>query len=149
MNSPILVHFSSLVPKMSMFTLAICCLTISNLPSFMDLTFQVPMQYCSLQHQTLLPSPVNIHNWVLFPVWLHLFIFSGIISLLFSSIILVTYRPGEFIFHCHIFLPFHTVHGVLKAILKWFANPFSNGSLFIRTFHHDPSVLGGLTWHGS
>ena len=24
----------------------------------MDLTFQVPVQYCSLQHQTLLPSPV-------------------------------------------------------------------------------------------
>ena len=75
MNSPIPVHFSSLVPKMSMFTLAICCLTTSNLPSFMDLTFQVPMQYCSLQHQTLLPSPVNIHNWVLFSLWLHLFIF--------------------------------------------------------------------------
>ena len=29
-----------------------------NLPWFMDLTFQVPVQYCSLQHQTLLPSPV-------------------------------------------------------------------------------------------
>ena len=26
-----------------------------------------------------------------------------------------TYRPGEFIFQCPIFLPFHTVHGVLKA----------------------------------
>ena len=25
----------------------------------MDLTFQVPMQYCSLQHRTLLPSPVT------------------------------------------------------------------------------------------
>ena len=25
----------------------------------MDLTFQVPMQYCSLQHHTLLPSPVT------------------------------------------------------------------------------------------
>ena len=25
----------------------------------MDLTFQVPMQYCSFQHQTLLPSPVT------------------------------------------------------------------------------------------
>ena len=25
----------------------------------MDLTFQVPMQYCSLQHQTLLPSQVT------------------------------------------------------------------------------------------
>ena len=42
---------------MSMFTLAISCLTTSNLPWFMDLTFQVPMQYCSLQRQTLLPSP--------------------------------------------------------------------------------------------
>ena len=41
-----------------MFTLVISCLTTSNLPLFMDLTFQVPMQYCSLQHQTLLLSPV-------------------------------------------------------------------------------------------
>ena len=44
---------------MSMFTLAIYCLTTSNLPWFMDLTFQVPMQYCFLQHQTLLPKPVT------------------------------------------------------------------------------------------
>ena len=43
---------------MSVFTLAISCLTTSNLPWFVDLTFQVPMQYCSLQHQTLLLSPV-------------------------------------------------------------------------------------------
>ena len=39
-----------------------------------------------------------------------------------------TYQPGEFIFQCAILLPFHTVHGVLKArILKWFAIPFSSG----------------------
>ena len=44
---------------MSLFTLAICYLITSNLPWFMDLTFQVPMQYCSLQHQTLLLSPVT------------------------------------------------------------------------------------------
>ena len=44
---------------MSMFTLAISCLTTSNLPWFMDLTFQVPMQYCFLQHRTLLLSPVT------------------------------------------------------------------------------------------
>ena len=44
---------------MSMFTLAISCLTSSKLPWFMDLTFQVPMQYCSLQHWTLLLSPVT------------------------------------------------------------------------------------------
>ena len=39
---------------MSTYTLAVSCL-----PWFMDLTFQVPMQYCSLQHRTLLPSPVT------------------------------------------------------------------------------------------
>ena len=44
---------------MPMFTLVISCLTTSNLPWFMDLTFQVPMQYCSLQHWTLLLSPVT------------------------------------------------------------------------------------------
>ena len=43
---------------MSMFTLTVSCLTTSNLPWFMDLTFQVPMEYCSLHHRTLLPSPV-------------------------------------------------------------------------------------------
>ena len=38
-----------------------------------------------------------------------------------------TYRPGEFLFQCPVFLPFHTVHGVLKArILQWFAIPFSS-----------------------
>ena len=59
LNSPISVHFSLLIPRMLTFTLTISCLTTSNLPSFMDLTFQVPMQYCSLQHQTLLLSPVT------------------------------------------------------------------------------------------
>ena len=44
---------------MSVFTLAISCLTTSNSPWFMDLTCQVPVQYCSLQHQTLLLSPVT------------------------------------------------------------------------------------------
>ena len=44
---------------MSMFTLAISCLTTSNLPWFMDLTFQVSLQYCSLQHRTLLLSSVT------------------------------------------------------------------------------------------
>ena len=42
-----------------MFTLAISCQTTSYLPWLMNLTFYVPIQYCSLQHQTLLPSPVT------------------------------------------------------------------------------------------
>ena len=44
---------------MSTFTLVIFCLSTSNLPWFMDLTFQVPMQYCSLHHRTLLLWPVT------------------------------------------------------------------------------------------
>ena len=44
---------------MSVFTLVIPCLTTSTLPWFLNLTYQVPMQYCWLQHQTLLVSPVT------------------------------------------------------------------------------------------
>ena len=44
---------------MSMFTLSISWLNTANLPWFMDLTLLVPVQYCSLQHWTLLPSPVT------------------------------------------------------------------------------------------
>jgi len=43
---------------MSVLTLVISCLTTSNLPWIIDLTIQVPMQYCSLQHRILLLSPV-------------------------------------------------------------------------------------------
>ena len=44
-----------------------------------------------------------------------------------------TYRPGEFLFQYPIILPFHTVHGVLKArILKWFAIPFSKFRLKLK-----------------
>ena len=64
----------------------------------MDLTFQVPMQYCSLQHQTLPSITSYIHNWVLFLLWLHAFILSGVISPWISSSILGTYQLGEFLF---------------------------------------------------
>ena len=88
-------------------------------------------------------------NWVLFLLWLCPFILSGVISPLISTSILGTYWPREFIFQCPIFLPFHTVHGVLKArILKWFAIPFSSGPHSVRPLHHDPAVLGGPTQHG-
>ena len=133
---------------MLMFTLAVFCLPTSKLPWFMDLTFQVPMKYCSLQHQISITS--HIYSWVLFLLCLHLFILSGVISPLFYSSILGTYRPGEFIFQCPIFSPFYTVYAVLKArILKWFAIPFSSGPRFVSSLHHDLSVLGGPAWHGS
>ena len=88
----------------------------------------------------------HIHNWVLFFLWLYPFILSEVISPLISSSILGTYQPGEFIFQCPIFLPFHTFHGVLKSrILKWCALPFSSGSHSVRPLHRDWSILGGTS----
>ena len=109
----------------------------------MDLTVQVLMQYCSLYHQSFLPSPVTSTTGCYF-------CFGSISSFflvlfLHCSLELGTYRPGEFIFQCSIFLPFHTVHGVLKArILKWFPISFSSGPHFARTLHHYLSIFGGM-----
>ena len=108
----------------------------------MDLTFQVPMRYCSLQHQTLLPPPATSTTGCCFCF--------GFISLFFLELLLhwcpVAYwKPtdlGSSSFSVLSFCPFVTVHGVLKAgMLKWFAIPFSSGPHFVRTFHHDLSVL--------
>ena len=99
----------------------------------MDLTFQVPMQYCSLQHQTLFLSPVPSTTG-------HCFCFGSIPSFfldLFLHWSPLAYwaptgrcsnQPGEFLFQYSINFPIPTVHGALKArILKWFAIPFSSG----------------------
>ena len=98
---------------MSMFTLAISCLITSNLPWFMDLTFQVPMQYCSLQHRTLLLLPVTSRTGCsvcfFFALAPSLHSFWSYFSTDFRNI-LGTYWPGEFMFQCPIFFPFHSVH---------------------------------------
>ena len=97
----------------------------SNLPWFMDL-INIPGSYAILFFTASDFTSItrHIHNWVLFLLWLHLFILSGVISPLISSSIWGTYWPGEFIFQCHAILPFHTVHRGLKArIMKWFAIP--------------------------
>ena len=44
----------------------------------------------------------HTQNWALCLLWLRLFILSGVISPLFSSSILGTFRPGEFIILCHV-----------------------------------------------
>ena len=118
----------------------------------MGLNFQVPVQYCSLQHQILLSSPdtfTMVHCFCFGPA---ISFFSGAISsspLLFPRSILDTFRPGGLIFQCHIFSSFYTVHEILRArILGWLDIPFSSRSHFVRTLCYDPSVLGGPTQHG-
>ena len=133
---------------MLMFTLAISCLTTSNLPWSVDLTFLVPMQYCSLQHRILLPSPVTSTTRCCFCFGS---VSSFFLQLFLHSFPVAYWAPtdlGSLSFSALSFLPFHTIHGVLKAkMLKWFAITFSTEPHFVRTLHHDLSVLGGPTWH--
>ena len=85
----------------------------------------------------------HIHNWVLFLLWLCFFILSGVISPLISSSVLGTYRPEEFIFQYPIFLPFLTVHGVLKArILKWVCHSLLQWTTFCQNSPPWPICLG-------
>ena len=108
---------------MLMFTLGISYVTIqftlihgSNIPASYAVLFFIASDFTFTTR--------HIHNWVSVPLWFRLFSISGAISLLFPSSILDTYQPGGFIFQSHIFLPFHTVPGVLKArTLKWLAIP--------------------------
>ena len=83
-----------------------------------------------------------IHNCVLFLLWLHPFILSEVISPLISSSILGTYRPGEFIFQCPIFLPFHTVHGILKANTEVVCHSLLWWTAFCQTSPPRPGRLG-------
>ena len=105
------------------------------------------MQYCSLHHQTLLPSPVTfIIGWCC----CFCSISSFFLELFLHWSPVAYWTPTDLrssTFQCPIFLPFHDIHGVLKARrLKWFAIPFSSGPRFARTLCHDLSILGGL--HG-
>ena len=110
---------------MLMFTLAISCLTTSNLPWFMDLTFQVPVQCCSLLNFTSIMS--HIHNWALFLLWLHLFILFGVISPLFSSSIWTPTDQGSSPFSVISFCLFILFMGfsikntevVFHSLLQW------------------------------
>ena len=108
---------------MSVFTLAISCLTTCNLPWFWTWHSRF---LCNIALYSIGPCFCHQLHWQVGVVllWLHPFVLSGVISPLISSSILGTYRTGELIFQCPIFLPFRTVPGVLKeGILKWFAIP--------------------------
>ena len=97
---------------MSIFTLAIFCLTTSNLPWFINLTFPVSMQYHSLWHQNLLPPPVT-------SIAQHCFHFGSISSFLLelflhSSPVAGTYRPGSSSFTVISFFLFILFMGISK-----------------------------------
>ena len=157
LNTPIPVHFSSMFSKMSMFILAISCLTTADLPWFMDLTGMDLDSYAILfftaSDFTFITR--HIHNWASFPLWPSCFILSGAVSscpLLFPSSMLDPFRPGGTHLSVSYFFVFlYSLWGshLTASILGWFAIPSSSESHFVRTLLYDLSIFGGPTWHGS
>ena len=62
-----------------------------NVPGSYAILFLTALDFTSITS--------HVRSWVLFLLWLSLFTPSGALSPLFSSAILGTYWPGEFIFH--------------------------------------------------
>ena len=81
---------------MSMFTLAISCLTTPNLPWFMDLTSRFLCNVVLYSFQLFFYHQSHPQLGVVFALTQPLL--SGAISPFFSSSILGTYQPGEFTF---------------------------------------------------
>ena len=100
----------------------------------MDLKCQDPMQYCSFQNHTLLPSPVTstirhcFHFGSVSSFFLELFLHSSPVAY---------WAPTDLessAFSVLSFLSSHTVHGFLKARkLKRFAIPSSSRPHFVST----------------
>ena len=114
---------SSLIPKMSVFTLAIACLTKSYLTWFIELTFQIPMQYCSLQHQALLsPTDTSFSSY-------------------FST--LPQYQIGHLpAWVTHLLVLSFCLFILETRTLKWFAIPFPSRTTFCQNAPPWPIHLG-------
>ena len=126
---------------MSMFTVPISCLASSNLPWFIDLTFQVPMQI-ALSALDFISVTSHIHSWTWLLLWLWLIFLSGVIFLLITSSILCTYQPGEFIFQFPIILPFILFMG-------FSSQEYWNDLPFLSPVDHiwsEPSNMICLSW---
>ena len=101
----------------------------------MDLAFQVPIQYCSLQHQTLLTSPTisTTGYWFCFGsaslFFLELFLYSSPVA--YST-------PGEFMFQCHIFLPY-------ILFMRFLSQEYQSGLPFPSPVDHVLSELFTMT----
>ena len=130
------------------FTHAISCLTTSNLPWFMDLPFQVPMQYCSLQHTTLLLSPVTTTTGCCFcfgsapSFFLELFLHWSQVAYWAPTDL------GSSSFSVLSFCLFILFMG-FSRLEYWRGLPFpSPMNHILIDLSHDLTVLGGSTGHG-
>ena len=144
LNLPTPIHFTLVILNRLVFTLAIY-LTTFSLPWFMDLTFQVAMPYCSLQHQVLFSPPdtsINEHHFHFSPA-ASFFLELLVIALLSFSVAYATHSDlrSSSSDVVSFFFNFQTVPCVLAArIPEWFSIPSPSGAPFVRTLHY------GLSW---
>ena len=128
-----------------MFNPGFSCLTMSSLPWFMKLSFQVPMQYCSFQYWALLSPPDTSKPSIISSLAqpLHPSGTIGNLPLLFLRSILDTFQSVGLTLWYHIFLSSHTARGQGRntGVGCLF---FSSGPHIVRTLHYDLFVLGGL-----
>ena len=114
-----------------MFTLAISYLTMSNLPWFMDLTFQDPMQYCFFTSSdfTFIPDrSITEHCFCFGPAA------SFFLDMKITQSCLSLCSPMAY-----------TVHGILQArILEWVAVPFFRVSSQPRDQTQVSHIAGGF-----
>ena len=143
------VHFSSLISKMSMFTLAISCLTTSNLlwhghniPGSYAILFFTASDFTFIKR--------HIHNWALFLLWLSLFIPSGAISLLVSVVYWTPIDLWSSSFSVISFCLFILFMGFWRQEC-WSVLPFPSSvdHVLSELSTMTCSFLGEPTWHGS
>ena len=140
---------------MWMFNLGVSFLATFNLTWFIDLTFQVTMQYYSWWLQTLLllsnTSTTECHfhfgpGASFFLELLVIALHSSTEAYWTPSNLRGQYLSSGVISSCLFIL---LTEFLVARILEWVAISSSSGPRFVRTLHYDPFVLGGPAWHGS
>ena len=134
---------------MWIFTLDISYLTTSNLPWFMDLTFQVPMQYCSLKHQNYFYHQSHPQLGVVFALAPSLHSFWSYFSTVLQEHTGHLSTWGVYLSASYHFAFSYCSWGsqgkntevVCHSLLQW--------TTFYQNSPHDPSIFSGPTWHGS
>ena len=120
---------------MLIFTFATSCLTISNMPWFTDLTSQVPMHIAPYSIGLYFHQQSHPQLGVVFALAPSLHSFWG-----YSSSILGTSRPGEFILQCPTLLPWTLFPWPVISIAGHCFHFGSISSFFLKLFLHSSPV---------
>ena len=110
----------------------------------MDLNFQVPMQYCSLQHQTVLFDTSHIHNYHFhFGLGNSFLLMLLVIALCSPQVIYwISSNLGVLIFQHHIIFFLFILSMAFSRQEYWVGWPFPcPRPHFVRNLHYDPSTL--------